>query len=417
VKRVPVFFLAVLVATVLTAAASKWRGADAPLRQAEADARSSAAQSAASRGLGAGPPPSAPSGHSARMLHGDARHTHRGLGRAPAATPVVAWATDVGGPVEAQVTTSPDERVLYVASLAGTLSALGRSDGAVLWSLPLGDRAYATPCVADDGTIYVGSDAKKLFAVAPSGKVKWTLETEGDADSAPVATADGSVIVAGGRMVYGVNPFGQVRWRFAAKRKVFSSPAIAPGGRVIFGAQDHHVYALSSAGGLAWSTDLGADVDGTPAVGEDGGAVVGTDGDEVVRLEMDDGRIAWRSNVGGFVRGALSIARNGDILAGVYGPTPRQVRLRASDGSLVGEFLIPGTGAREFGVHGGALEDDVGTLVFGAQDNDVIAVDASGRLLWRFATGDDVDAPVTMLASGELVFGSDDGKVYLLRSP
>lgn len=292
------------------------------------------------------------------MLHGDPRHTNRSSGSAPTATPVVAWTTDVGGPVEAQVTTSPDEQILYVASLVGTLSALRRADGAVLWSLPLGDRAYATPCVADDGTIYAGSDAKKLFAIAPSGKVKWTLETDGDADSAPVTTVDGTVIVAGGRMVYGVNSFGQVRWRFAAKRKVYTSPAIAPGGRIIFGSQDHHVYALTPEGGLAWSTDLGADVDGTPAIGDDGGAFVGTDGDEVVRLETDDGRVAWRSNVGGFVRGALSVARNGDVLAGVYGPTPREVRLRASDGMLVGEFSVPGTGAREFGVHGGALEDD-----------------------------------------------------------
>jgi outer membrane protein assembly factor BamB len=329
----------------------------------------------------------------------------------------VVWSHDTGGPVEAQVTTSPDEQVLYAASLAGTLTALGRADGAVLWSLALGDRAYATPCVADDGTIYAGSDAKKLFAITPAGKVKWTLETDADADTSPVIASDGTVIAAAGRIVYGVNPFGQVRWRFVAKRKVFASPAIAPDGRVVFGSQDHHVYALMPDGRPAWSTDLGADVDGSPAIGDDGAVFVGTDGDEIVRLEMPDGHIAWRSRVDGYVRGPLSVARNGDVLAGVYGPRPRQVRLKASDGTLVGEFAIQGTGAREFGVHGGALEDALGQLVFGAQDNDVIAVGAGGELLWRFATGDDVDAPVTVLSGGDLAVGSDDGKVYLLRAP
>jgi outer membrane protein assembly factor BamB len=351
------------------------------------------------------------------MLHGDARHTHRASGRAPSSHPKVVWTRDVGGPVEGQVTTSADEQVLYVASLAGTLTALSRADGAVLWSLALGDRSYATPCVADDGTIYAGSDAKKLFSVTPAGKIKWTLETDGDADTSPLVASDGAVVVAAGRMVYGVNPFGQVRWRFAAKRKVFASPAMAPDGRIVFGSQDHHVYALAADGRLAWSTDVGADADGSPAIADDGGVFVGTDGDEVIRLGIDDGRIVWRAQVGGYVRGALSVARNGDVLAGVYGPRPRQVRLRAEDGALVGDFVIQGTGAREFGVHGGALEDALGQLVFGAQDDDVVAVGPGGALLWRFTTGDDVDAPVTLLSDGHLAVGSDDGKVYLLAPP
>jgi outer membrane protein assembly factor BamB len=104
------------------------------------------------------------------------------------------------------------------------------------------------------------------------------------------------------------------------------------------------------------------------------------------------------------------------VLAGVYGPSPRQVRLRADDGSVVGEFAIQGTGAREFGVHGGALEDDTGALIFGTQDDDVYAVSDSGDLLWRFTTGGDVDAPVTLLTDGSLIVGSDDGYVYLLRA-
>jgi hypothetical protein len=67
-------------------------------------------------------------------------------------------------------------------------------------------------------------------------------------------------------------------------------------------------------------------------------------------------------------------------------------------------------------VHGGALEDGAGTVVFGAQDDSVIAIDASGRLRWRFTTGGDVDAPVTLLTGGDLVVASDDGKVVLLRA-
>jgi outer membrane protein assembly factor BamB len=270
--------------------------------------------------------------------------------------------------------------------------------------------------VGRDGSIYAGSDAKKMVSVTPSGKVKWSLDTDGDADTAPVLAQDGSIVFAAGRIVYDVTPFGHIKWRFSARRKVFTSPAIAPNGRVFFGSQDHRAYAVSDQGNLVWSVDLGNDVDGSPAIGDDGAVFVGTDGDEVVRLDPDTGAVAWRTNVGGFVRGALSVARDGCVLAGVYGPTPRQVRIRSDNGKVTGEFAIQGTGARQFGVHGGALEDDAGTLLFGAQDDDVYAIGSSGDLLWRFTTGGDVDAPVTLLGDGSVVVTSDDGIVYLLRA-
>jgi len=412
--------VAVLAAVVLTAVILKWHAGRGPgARRAFATARFAAdggPDAAAVVGLGAGPPPSdAAVAQRTTMLHGDARHTHRSSGRATTSAPAIDWTHDVGGPVEAQVTASPDEQTLYAASLGGALTALAREGGVVRWTLALGDRVYATPCVGDDGTIYVGSDAKKFMAVSPDGKVKWSLDTDGDADTGAAVAADGSVVFAAGRAIYDVTPLGFVRWRFAAKRKVYGAPALGANGRVFAGSQDHHLYSLGADGRLVWSVDLGADVDGAPALDDHGSVFVGTDGDEVVRVDPDDGRVVWRTNVGGYVRGTLSVARNGDVLAGVYGPRPRAVRLLAGDGAVRGDFAIQGTGALDFGVHGGALEDATGTLVFGAQDDAVYAVDAGGRLLWRFTTGGDVDAPATLLRDGTLVIGSDDGLVTAFR--
>jgi outer membrane protein assembly factor BamB len=419
VSRLPIVVVALLVAMALVVAGLKWR-----LRRVVGAGPALASSSTASppnpsgnHGLGAGQPAAAvepPRG--APMLHGDARHTHRAAGRIPASRPQIVWSHNVGGPVEAQVTTSADEQTLYVASLAGAVTALARADGAERWTLALGDRAYATPCVGRDGTIYAGSDAKKLVALTPEGKLKWSLETEGEADTGPVLANDGTIVFAAGRMVYAVTPLGQVKWRFAAKRKVFTSPAIDPSGRVFFGSQDHRAYALTQQGGLSWSIDLGADVDGAPVIADDGAIFVGTDADEVVRLDPDGRGVLWRIKLGGYVRGTLSVARDGSVLAGVYGPTPREVRLRHDDGTVMGHFAIQGTGAREFGVHGGALEDDFGTLLFGTQDDNLYAVASSGDLLWQFTTSGDVDAPATLLGDGSVVIGSDDGSVYLLRA-
>ncbi len=122
----------------------------------------------------------------------------------------------------------------------------------------------------------------------------------------------------------------------------------------------------------------------------------------------------WSAHVGGFVRGPISIARGGDVLAGVYGPWSRVVRLDGKTGKERGSFTVPGTGALEFGVHGGPLEDAAGQLYFGAQDDRLYAIDPHGNTMFVLQTGGDVDAPPTLLSDGALVVASDDGAVYYL---
>jgi outer membrane protein assembly factor BamB len=412
--------LAVLVSILVTAGLLRSRaprpppGSAAQMTAAPGDAgQDTKAASSTLRGVRAEVDAAVASAGGPRMLHGDACGAHRARGKGPREARVV-WSVDFGSPIEAQVTSSPDQQTLYIASLGGSLSAVARENGMPKWRVPLGERSYSTPCVADDGTIYVGSDAKKLRAIEPRGAVLWTIETDGEADTAPLITPDGLVVFAAGSTLYGARRGGDVAWRYAAKGKIFTAPALGPSGLVFFGAQDDRVYAVRASNGqLAWSTELGADVDGGPSIGDAGEIFVGTDGGEVVRLD-DSGAVTWRTNVGGFVRGALAVARNGDVLAGVYGPSPRQVRLDGKAGGLRGAFPIQGTGAREFGVHGGAVEDADGTLFFGAQDDRVYGVDVDGRSTFLFATNGDVDAPITLLDDGAIVVASDDGKVYLL---
>ncbi len=80
--------------------------------------------------------------------------------------PNVGWRVRVDGAVATQVTASPDETTLYVATLGGSLIALSRADGSRVWSVGMGDRVYSAPLVHQDGTVYAGTDAKKLVAVA-----------------------------------------------------------------------------------------------------------------------------------------------------------------------------------------------------------------------------------------------------------
>ena len=362
------------------------------------------------------PPGTAPVTRAApHMLHGDAQHSHRAHGHVPANAEVL-WSFHADGPIEGQVVASPDETTLYFSTLGGSLWALDRG-GKPRFHIPLGARAYATPTVSPTGTVYVGSDGGVFYAIDPSGHVEWKLATAGDADTGSVLLDDGEVVFAAGSRVFGVARGGVIAFRFQAKGKVFTAPALTHAGpghepQIVVGSQDDHVYALTTKGELAWSTDLGHDVDGAAAIGDDGGIYVGTDGGQVVRLD-DAGKVVWRVDVGGYVRGTLSIARNGDVLAGVYGPSPRLVRL-SQGGDVRGACPVRGNGSRETGVYGGPLEDDDGALVFGGQDGKVHAIDPNGAERWAYDAHTDVDAPITLLGDGSLVVGDYDGNVVAL---
>ena len=346
-------------------------------------------------------------------LHSDPQRTNRSLATGPRSHPQARIRFDAKAPIATQVVASRDEKHLHFATLGGRVIAIDRA-GHTRFSVDLGDRIYGTPLVSESA-IYVGSDAKKFFAISPEGTILWRLDLEGEADVAPLEwdTRFGRRIVfAAGPYLYAVRAHGDVAFRYKAAGKIFTAPAATHSGLIVFGSQDGHVYGLRSQGELAFRVALGSDVDGAPAVLDDDAVVVGTDNGEIVKL-THDGAVVWRTRASGFVRGTLMVGRNGDIVAGTYGPTPRLVRLDGTSGDIVRSFAIVGTGAKEFGIHGAPLEDAVGNLFFGAQDNHVYVVTPELELLYALKMGGDVDAPLTLLKDGTLVVPCDDGTVTL----
>jgi outer membrane protein assembly factor BamB len=344
------------------------------------------------------------------MTHGDGRRTHRAAGKGPMQA-TLKWKAELGSAVVTQPIPSTDGRAVFVGTMSGDLVRLSLQ-GVIEWRRPLGGRVYGAPIVTATGDVWAGSDDHALYAFSPSGDLRFRLKTDDEVDVPLLLRKDGSVVFASGKDVLSVSSRGNLEFQFHAKRKVFTAVAEDASGLLVFGSQDNRVYALSPRGDLQWELALGSDVDGAPVVADDGSFFVGTDAGELVHVSPK-GHLLKRTSLGGYVRGSLSISRDGTLLVGTYGPDPGMLRI-STEGAILGSFRIPSTHAKEFGVHGGAVEDETGALYFGAQDNRIYAFNPDGTLRFAYETGADVDAPLTLLPDGRLVVASEDGSVYCI---
>ena len=60
---------------------------------------------------------------------------------------------------------------LFFVLFAGAVSA--DTPGTLKWSYTTGNAVRSSPAIAADGTIYVGSNDRNLYAINPNGSLKW----------------------------------------------------------------------------------------------------------------------------------------------------------------------------------------------------------------------------------------------------
>ena len=116
-------------------------------------------------------------------------------------------------------------------------SALGQElkPGDLIWEFRTESYVTSSPAIGADGTVYVGSDDRKVYAL------------------------DGKI--------------GANQWKFRTGSYVASSPAIGADGTVYVGSKDHKVHALDGkTGAKQWEFQTGVDVYSSPAIGADGTA-------------------------------------------------------------------------------------------------------------------------------------------------
>lgn len=195
----------------------------------------------------------------------------------PAAALKAAWVYNMSHVVSSSPTLVGD--VVLAASgcgphpcAGGEIAALYRSSGAVKWSTPLGSGvAYSSPMPSkDQSLVYIGTDEGKIVAISvETGKVLHSFQTNDTVSSTPCVAPDGSVFIGShDNNLYKLNAKLKLVWKFATKGQVWSSPAVSDDGSMVYvGSVDKGIYAVrADSGNLVWLHNTTGRIKSSPIV-------------------------------------------------------------------------------------------------------------------------------------------------------
>ena len=203
---------------------------------------------------------------------------------------------------------------------------LWAAEGAKKWEFPAEGTVgeiHSSPAIGPDGTIYIGSDDGKVYAVQPDGTKKWEFETGGIVSSSPAIGYFGGIlrIYVGSEdnKVYAINADGTAatgEWPFVTGGPVISSPAIGTDGTIFVGSGNAKLYAIKSDGTQSWDfSGTSSPMSSSPAIGSDTTIYVGSDDWKLYAIKSD-GTKKWEFITGGKVYSSPTIGFGGDIYVG-----------------------------------------------------------------------------------------------------
>lgn len=325
-------------------------------------------------------------------------------------------------------------------------SLQARCERIILWRYStLSSVYYASPAIADDGTIYFGTGlfstnsgwaAGSLYAMNPDGSLKWSRDL-GQPAYSPAIGSNGNIYVMDPKyIVHAFSPEGAVLWTFNNydipdfyKRDMGQrTPAIADDGTIYVGGDG--LYALDPLTGIkrwhvAHQRYPGRECMASPVIGQDGTVYI-TIGEDTLYAVNPNGTCKW--TFGFDHEDEMSFADPSiDAEGTIYIPTERSTggSLYAirQNGTLKWKYSVDGNRiARAAVTIGGGGTLYLGTKAGGTDGSAcVIALSPEGSKLWHFAierrhvTGDDCYCTPSIGADGLIYFGAETGYLYALN--
>ncbi|MGD8807496.1 MAG: PQQ-binding-like beta-propeller repeat protein, partial [Chloroflexota bacterium] len=120
-----------------------------------------------------------------------------------------------------------DDR-LFAVSSAGSVFALERASGELLWQISPGDKWGLSPPVVDGEKLYVGFKRGLLALDANNGRTLWTFGTERPVTGAALVFRDTLFVTAHDHHLYALDKVsGELRWSHEMDRRIEMPPVLA----------------------------------------------------------------------------------------------------------------------------------------------------------------------------------------------
>ncbi len=305
------------------------------------------------------------------------------------------------------VTSSPAigyDGTIYIGSEDRKLYAIN-SDGTEKWNYITANGVPSSPAIGYDGSIYFGSYDHKLYAINPDRTEKWSFSTGSLVVSSPAIGPDNTIYIGSyNGKLFAINPDGTEKWSFTTGDNVKSSPAIGLDETIYVGSNDDKLYAINPNGSEKWSYTTGSAVSSSPAIGLDETIYVGSKDYKVYAINLD-GTEKWNFTTGGSVASSPAIGSDGTIYVGssdykVYAINPNGTeKWNFTSANLIGSSPAIGSD---------------GTIYVGSHDGNLYAINPDGTEKWNFTTGNIVYSSPAIDSYGTIYVGSWDHKLYAI---
>ncbi|WP_413561552.1 PQQ-binding-like beta-propeller repeat protein [Bdellovibrio sp. HCB209] len=293
------------------------------------------------------------------------------------------------------------------------ISAYGREDGQLKWSLPIKNGVEPSATLIRD-RLFVGASDGNFYSIeASTGRVQWTFPTKSENLSEPLLDEGIVYFLAGNNVLYALDAAtGRQVWLYSRQdTSVFSirggsKPAIR-NGNLYIGFSDGSLVAFNAkSGAITWELQLNRnkrfrDIDASPILDGDQIYIAGYD-DKLYAVSATKGEVMWRVDQGGY----------SSVLVGpdrIYYPTTggEVLALNKANGQKVWSFKVQDGIATQVKLF-------KGILTFGESQGRLQFLDAStGQVLGNMEPGRGIlSSPQVDEKSNRVYFISGEANLY-----
>lgn len=296
------------------------------------------------------------------------------------------------------------------------------NNGIEVWHYSSGDVIRSSAAIADNGTIYIGSYDKNLYAFPvhssePSSKFNLGATAK---FSSPAIDKDGTVFFSTNKKLYAINeaPSMTEKWTADCEGTTQSTPVIG-NDAVYICSNSGKLYAFTKSDGTKkWTVEYGKTCTSVPAIGTDGTIYLcGETADGgVVMAVSEDGTVKWQQNsVSAFSNSGISLSKDGHLYVG--NSDGDMLCYAQEDGDLIWKFKAQGQ------IRSVPAIDNAGNIYFGDGKGYFYVLNPMGKLSYKeiqlgtnIWSSPAIDKNGIIYICADITKSAEPGKVFALRT-